>query len=84
MFRGETERMRSQLVKDGPERSPNRSMLRAIGYTDDDFKKPFVGIANVGTEDRLEGIAAFNEKGDARLPSFYAVRWNGTQWAGQN
>lgn len=30
------------------------------------------------------GIAAFNEKGDARLPSFYAVRWNGTQWAGQN
>jgi dihydroxy-acid dehydratase len=38
--------MRSQLIKDGPERSPNRSMLRAIGYTDDDFKKPFVGIAN--------------------------------------
>jgi dihydroxy-acid dehydratase len=38
--------MRSQLVKDGPERTPNRSMLRAIGYTDDDFKKPFVGIAN--------------------------------------
>ena len=38
--------MRSQLVKEGPERSPNRSMLRAIGYTDDDFKKPFVGIAN--------------------------------------
>ena len=39
-------RMRSQLIKDGPERSPNRSMLRAIGYTEDDFKKPFVGIAN--------------------------------------
>ena len=38
--------MRSGLVKEGPERSPNRSMLRAIGYTDDDFKKPFVGIAN--------------------------------------
>jgi dihydroxy-acid dehydratase len=38
--------MRSQLIKDGPERSPNRSMLRAIGYTDDDFSKPFVGIAN--------------------------------------
>jgi dihydroxy-acid dehydratase len=38
--------MRSQLTKDGPERTPNRSMLRAIGYTDDDFKKPFVGIAN--------------------------------------
>ncbi len=38
--------MRSQLIKDGPERSPNRSMLRAIGYADEDFKKPFVGIAN--------------------------------------
>ena len=38
--------MRSQLIKEGPERTPNRSMLRAIGYTDDDFKKPFVGIAN--------------------------------------
>ncbi|MBK5255585.1 MAG: dihydroxy-acid dehydratase [Vicinamibacteria bacterium] len=38
--------MRSHLVKEGPERSPNRSMLRAMGYTDDDFKKPFVGIAN--------------------------------------
>jgi dihydroxy-acid dehydratase len=38
--------MRSRLIKEGPERSPNRSMLRAIGYTDDDFKKPFVGIAN--------------------------------------
>ena len=38
--------MRSNLIKDGPERSPNRSMLRAIGYTDEDFKKPFVGIAN--------------------------------------
>ena len=38
--------MRSRLIKEGPERSPNRAMLRAIGYTDDDFKKPFVGIAN--------------------------------------
>jgi len=38
--------MRSQLVKEGPERSPNRAMLRAIGYTDGDFQKPFVGIAN--------------------------------------
>ena len=38
--------MKSDLIKAGPERSPNRSMLRAIGYTDDDFTKPFVGIAN--------------------------------------
>jgi dihydroxy-acid dehydratase len=38
--------MRSRLITEGPERAPNRAMLRAIGYTDDDFKKPFVGIAN--------------------------------------
>lgn len=38
--------MRSRLITEGPERTPNRSMLRAIGYTDEDFKKPFVGIAN--------------------------------------
>ena len=38
--------MRSRLTTEGPERSPNRSMLRAIGYTDEDFRKPFVGIAN--------------------------------------
>ncbi len=38
--------MRSRLITEGPERTPNRSMLRAIGYTDDDFQKPFVGIAN--------------------------------------
>ncbi len=38
--------MRSELIKEGPERTPNRSMLRAIGYTDADFQKPFVGIAN--------------------------------------
>lgn len=37
---------RSRLITDGPERAPNRAMLRAIGYTDEDFQKPFVGIAN--------------------------------------
>ena len=30
------------------------------------------------------GIAAFNEKGDARVASFFAVRWTGTHWAAQN
>ena len=30
------------------------------------------------------GIAAFSEKGDARVASFFAVRWTGTHWAAQN
>ncbi|AEK57693.1 dihydroxy-acid dehydratase [Acidithiobacillus caldus SM-1] len=30
----------------GPERSPNRALLRAVGFSDDDFNKPIIGIAN--------------------------------------
>jgi dihydroxy-acid dehydratase len=37
---------RSKLVTQGVERSPNRSMLRAVGFRDDDFAKPIIGIAN--------------------------------------
>ncbi|MBM3872788.1 MAG: dihydroxy-acid dehydratase [Verrucomicrobia bacterium] len=36
----------SSIVLDGPDRAPNRSMLRAVGFTDADFKKPVVGIAS--------------------------------------
>ncbi len=37
---------RSRVVTEGMERAPNRSMLRAVGFGDADFKKPIVGIAN--------------------------------------
>ncbi len=37
---------RSFLVTDGPDRAPNRGMLRALGMDDDDFAKPQIGIAN--------------------------------------
>ncbi|MFQ5672812.1 MAG: dihydroxy-acid dehydratase [Nitrospinales bacterium] len=37
---------RSYIVTQGDKRSPNRSMLRAVGFTDEDFDKPIVGIAN--------------------------------------
>ena len=37
---------RSQLITQGVQRSPNRAMLRAVGFKDADFKKPIVGIAN--------------------------------------
>ncbi|MFZ5558346.1 MAG: dihydroxy-acid dehydratase [Pseudomonadota bacterium] len=37
---------RSQLITKGVERSPNRAMLRAVGFGDGDFDKPIVGIAN--------------------------------------
>ena len=41
-----TEKLRSFTITHGVSRSPNRSMLRAIGYQDADFEKPIVGIAN--------------------------------------
>ncbi len=40
------ENLKSQVVTQGVQRSPNRAMLRAVGFGDDDFTKPIVGIAN--------------------------------------
>ncbi|HQR52815.1 MAG TPA: dihydroxy-acid dehydratase, partial [Burkholderiales bacterium] len=37
---------RSRIVTQGVQRSPNRAMLRAVGFGDGDFDKPIVGIAN--------------------------------------
>jgi dihydroxy-acid dehydratase len=37
---------RSRLITAGVERSPNRAMLRAVGFKDGDFEKPIVGVAN--------------------------------------
>ncbi len=37
---------RSQVVTQGVQRSPNRAMLRAVGFRDQDFTKPIVGLAN--------------------------------------
>jgi len=37
---------RSRLITGGIARSPNRAMLRAVGFTDNDFEKPIVGVAN--------------------------------------
>ncbi|GJM15714.1 MAG: dihydroxy-acid dehydratase [Thermodesulfobacteriota bacterium] len=36
----------SSLVVDGADKAPNRSMLRAVGFKDKDFRKPIVGIAS--------------------------------------
>jgi dihydroxy-acid dehydratase len=37
---------RSRLITQGIARSPNRAMLRAVGFHDGDFEKPIVGVAN--------------------------------------
>lgn len=38
--------LRSRTVTQGVQRSPNRAMLRAVGFGDNDFEKPIIGIAN--------------------------------------
>ncbi|MBD0336596.1 MAG: dihydroxy-acid dehydratase [Cyanobacteria bacterium Co-bin13] len=37
---------RSQVITQGVQRTPNRAMLRAVGFGDSDFTKPIVGVAN--------------------------------------
>src|SRR5947209_3983290 len=37
---------RSHLITQGIARSPNRAMLRAVGFGDEDFEKPIIGVAN--------------------------------------
>jgi dihydroxy-acid dehydratase len=39
-------RQHSSQVVDGVERAPSRSMLRAVGFNDADFKKPQIGVAS--------------------------------------
>ncbi|UZQ52840.1 dihydroxy-acid dehydratase [Trichothermofontia sichuanensis B231] len=41
-----SDNFRSQVITQGVQRSPNRAMLRAVGFGDEDFSKPIVGIAN--------------------------------------
>jgi dihydroxy-acid dehydratase len=36
----------SRIVVDGVEQAPSRAMLRAVGFTEDDFKRPQIGIAS--------------------------------------
>ena len=38
--------LRSRAVTQGVQRAPNRAMLRAVGFTEGDFDKPIVGVAN--------------------------------------
>jgi dihydroxy-acid dehydratase len=41
---------RSSMITEGTVRAPNRSMLRAVGFTDEDFQKPMIGIASTWSE----------------------------------
>ena len=58
----------SSITTDGSDRAPNRSMLRAVGFEDDDFKKPIIGIASLWSNmtpcnAHIDGLAEHAVKG---------------------
>lgn len=69
------ENLRSQAITQGVQRTPNRAMLRAVGFGDSDFTKPIVGIANgysTITPCNM-GINALAMRGEAGLKSAGAM-----------
>jgi dihydroxy-acid dehydratase len=72
---------RSKLITAGVARSPNRAMLRAVGFGDGDFEKPIVGVANghstmnpcnAGIQPLVDrAIAALKESG--AMPQVFGV-----------
>ncbi|HET8567579.1 MAG TPA: dihydroxy-acid dehydratase [Candidatus Limnocylindria bacterium] len=61
-------RPRSRILVDGPERAPARAMLRGAGYTDEDLRRPLIGVAHSWIEVmpctiHLRRLAAFAKEG---------------------
>ena len=42
--------MRSDNVKKGPERAPNRSLFYALGYTPEELERPLIGVVSAYSE----------------------------------
>jgi len=70
---------RSRLITQGVARSPNRAMLRAVGFGDGDFEKPIVGVANghstmnpcnAGIQPLVERAVAALEQAGAKPQTF--------------
>jgi len=66
---------RSQTITAGIQRSPNRAMLRAVGFQDGDFDKPIVGIANGHSTITPcnAGLGALAERAEATLKAAGAM-----------
>ncbi|MEE9291444.1 MAG: dihydroxy-acid dehydratase, partial [Acidobacteriota bacterium] len=43
-------KLHSSVLTDGPDRAPARAILKAVGYTDADLRRPLVGVANTWIE----------------------------------
>ena len=56
--------MRSDIIKEGPERAPNRSLLKATGVTDSEMRKPFIAVVN-SWNDIIPGHIHLNKLAEA-------------------
>lgn len=56
--------MRSDLLKDGYTRAPHRSLLRALGISDAEMKRPFIAVVN-SASDYIPGHRHLKEIGEA-------------------
>lgn len=43
-------KLKSRMTTEGMGRAPNRAMLRAVGFLDDDFSRPMIGVASLFSE----------------------------------
>lgn len=56
--------MRSAIIKEGPERAPNRSLLKATGVTDAEMRRPFIAVVN-SWNDIIPGHIHLNKLAEA-------------------
>ena len=72
---------RSRAITQGDRRAPSRAMLRAIGFTDEDFEKPIIGIANGQSEitpcnaglGKLADIASVQIRKSGGMPQMFGT-----------
>ena len=72
---------KSRAITQGDRRAPSRAMLRAIGFTDEDFEKPIIGVANGQSEitpcnaglDKLADIASGQIRKSGGMPQMFGT-----------
>jgi dihydroxy-acid dehydratase len=72
---------RSLLTTEGMSRAPNRAMLRAVGFLDDDFNRPMIGVANLFSDitpcnahlDRLSRKGAEGIRAGGGVPQLFGA-----------
>ena len=80
-------RIRSKVISEGVSRTPNRAYLRALGFEDEDFQKPMIGVASTWSEVtpcnmHIDGLARASKQGISEAGAsplifkyHYSIRW---------